>query len=114
MKHAATLAFSCACLFVLSISISHAAGNIDAGKRASGKCQRCHGLDGNSSVNLFPRLAGQHADYMVKALQDYQSGARKNPIMSTFAASLTKQDILDIAAYFASQPKGLITLYYRK
>lgn len=86
----------------------YAGGNIEAGKKKSQSCAACHGADGNSSSPEFPRLAGQHADYMVKALRDYKTGARKDPIMAGFAAPLTDQDREDLAAYFASQ-NGLNT-----
>lgn len=85
-----------------------AAGNIDEGKKKSATCAACHGADGNSSAAEFPRLAGQHADYLVKALRDYKSGARKDPVMAGFAAPLTDQDREDLAVYFASQ-NGLNT-----
>ena len=52
-------------------------------------------------------LSGQHEDYLHKALTDYQSGKRKNAIMQGMAAPLAPQDIADLAAYFASQAKGL-------
>lgn len=87
---------------------AHAAGNIEAGKKKSQTCAACHGADGNSTTAEFPRLAGQHADYLVKALRDYKSGARKDPVMAGFAAPLTDQDREDLAAYFASQ-NGLST-----
>ena len=67
-------------------------------------CQACHGADGNSPSGDFPRLGGQHEDYLAKALRDYKSGARKNPIMAGFAATLTNKDIDNLAAYYASQP----------
>jgi cytochrome c553 len=79
------------------------AGNAEAGKQKSAPCAACHGADGNSAVPDFPRLAGQQPDYLVKALKDYQSGARKNAIMAPQAANLTDQDIADLAAYFSTQ-----------
>ncbi len=86
-----------------------AAGNADAGKAiAASTCAACHGADGNSSNPQYPRLAGQHADYIVRALMDYKSGARKNPIMAGFAAGLSEQDMKDLGAWFASQ-SGLVT-----
>lgn len=84
-----------------------AAGNADAGKQKSAVCQSCHGADGNSTDAQFPRLAGQHADYLVKVLKDYKSGERKNPIMAGFVANLSEQDMEDLAAYYAAQ-KGLV------
>ncbi|MHB8744398.1 MAG: c-type cytochrome [Sulfuricaulis sp.] len=80
-----------------------AGGNPVAGKQKSVVCQSCHGIDGNSTNPQFPRLAGQYPDYLVQALTEYKSGQRKNAIMSGFAANLTKQDMEDIASYFASQ-----------
>lgn len=77
--------------------------NIAEGKRKSASCQACHGVDGNSPSAEFPKLAGQHADYLKMALMDYKTGVRKNPIMSGFAAPLSEQDMADLAAYFASQ-----------
>ena len=50
---------------------AHAAGNPAAGKEKSGACVACHAVDGNSTNPQFPRLAGQHPDYLVKALMDY-------------------------------------------
>lgn len=70
-------------------------------------CTACHGNDGNSSDHANPRLTGQYEDYLAKALKDYKSGARKNPIMQGVTQDLTDQDISEMAAYFASQKKGL-------
>ena len=74
-------------------------------------CQACHGADGNSPSPDFPRLGGQHPDYLAKALRDYKSGARKNPIMAGFAATLTPADIDNLAAYYAAQPAVLREKY---
>ena len=70
-------------------------------------CQACHGLDGNSQSPDYPRLGGQHADYLAKALRDYKSGARKNPIMGGQVSGLSAQDMADLAAYFSNQ-KGTL------
>lgn len=72
-------------------------------------CAACHGQDGNSQSPDYPKLGGQYPDYLAKALRDYKSGARKNPIMAGFAATLTDKDIDNVAAYFASQPPALVT-----
>ena len=74
-------------------------------------CQACHGLNGNSTVADYPRLGGQYPDYLMKALRDYKSGARKNPIMSGFAATLTEKDIENVAAYYSTQPPVLSAKY---
>jgi cytochrome c553 len=84
------------------------AGDPAAGQKLSQVCASCHGPDGNSASPEFPRIAGQHYDYLVKALKDYKSGARKNPIMAPMAEKLTSRDVDDLAAYFSSQ-KGLVT-----
>lgn len=81
-----------------------------AGKEKSKICAACHGPEGNSQAPDFPRLAGQHADYLVKALNDYKSGARKNAIMAPLVANLSKRDIADLAAYYSAQ-KGLVVKY---
>ena len=97
-------------LLVLVISLLASsvvyAGDAAAGKGKSQVCQACHGVDGNSPAPNFPKLAGQYQDYLLRALIDYKSGARKNPIMSGQVAALSEQDMKDLAAYYASQ-KGL-------
>jgi cytochrome c553 len=85
-------------------------GNAEAGKAKSTTCAACHGEDGNSKTGEFPRLAGQHADYLYNALTHYSAGKRKNPIMAGMAAALKPQDMADLAAYFSSQ-KGLEVKY---
>jgi cytochrome c553 len=97
-----------ALLFALLAFPAVAAGDPAAGKEKSAVCQPCHGVDGKSENPQFPRLAGQHPDYLVKAMRDYQSGARKNAIMAPFAAKLSARDMADLAAFFASQ-EGLYT-----
>lgn len=71
-------------------------------------CGACHGSDGLGTLDEYPNLAGQHADYLAQALNDYRLGKRRNPIMSTFAQQLTREDIEALAAYFSKQP-GLST-----
>jgi len=83
----------------------------NAKKKVTEVCQACHGMDGNSPVAENPKLAGQHPDYLAKALRDYKSGARKNPVMGAMASTLTTKDIADLAAYFGSQPAVLISRY---
>lgn len=78
-------------------------GNIKAGKKKSAVCAACHGADGNSTSAKFPKLAGQNATYIFKQLKLYKSGKRKGTIMQGQVASLSKQDMKDLAVYFASQ-----------
>lgn len=80
-----------------------AAGNVEAGKAKSAVCAACHGADGNSLVPSFPSIAGQNVNYAVKQLRDMKSGARPVPEMAAMVAPLTEQDMLDLAAFYASQ-----------
>ncbi len=96
--------------FSLAAGDSLAGGNAAAGKQKSAACAACHGADGNSTAPDFPRIAGQQPDYIVHALSAYKSGARKDPVMGAMAASLSKQDMEDLAEYFSSQT-GLVVKY---
>jgi cytochrome c553 len=85
-----------------------AAGDIEAGKKkAQEVCAACHNMDGISTIADYPKLAGQYQDYLAKALRDYKTGLRTNPIMAGMAAGLTQKDIDDVSAYFASLPPVL-------
>jgi cytochrome c553 len=99
-------------LVVAAVALAFAgavhAGNPEAGKEKSRTCAACHGPDGNSAAGDFPKLAGQHYDYLIKALRDYKTGKRKNAIMAPMAAPLNDRDIDDLAAYY-SQQQGLVT-----
>ncbi len=103
-------------LFVLLagglIALNANAADIAAGAaKAKEICAACHGADGNSTDANNPKLAGQHRDYIAKALRDYKSGERNNPIMKGFAAALSKQDIENLSAHFASQKSTLSFKY---
>ena len=78
-----------------------AAGDVVAGRQKALMCQTCHGLDGRAKIPEAPNLAGQSATYLVKALTDYRSGARKNDMMSLVGPTLKDQDIADLAAYYS-------------
>jgi cytochrome c553 len=103
------------CLFVASFAalstLADAADLAAGAAKAKEICQACHGLDGNSATPDYPKLGGQYPDYLSKALRDYKSGARKNPIMAGFAGALTAKDIDNLAAYYASQPPVLARKY---
>jgi cytochrome c553 len=93
----------------LTTGAAYAAGDAEAGKeKAAQVCVACHGADGNKpSAPDQPVLAGQHPDYLVKALSDYKSGKRQNPIMKGFASTLSRKDMEDLAAWFSSQKSAL-------
>jgi len=99
-------------LLVLGATPLASAADLAAGAaKAKEVCAACHGMDGNAPTPDYPRLAGQHRDYLEKALRDYKSGARKNAIMAGFAAGLGPRDIENVAAYYHAQPAVLATKY---
>ena len=82
-----------------------AGGDAAAGQaKAKQVCAACHGENGDKPLQPeYPVLAGQHVDYLAKALRDYKSGARKNAIMGGQAKELSAKDIDNVAAWFSSQ-----------
>jgi cytochrome c553 len=83
------------------------AGDATRGAQRVQMCQGCHGIEGFRTafpeVYNVPRIAGQHPQYLMAALQAYKSGARNHPSMKAIAATLSDQDIADLAAYY-TQP----------
>jgi cytochrome c553 len=77
--------------------------------KAATLCVTCHGQDGVAIAPMYPSLAGQHEDYLVRALEEYKHGGRKNPIMKGFASNLSDEDIATIAAYFSRLTPALGT-----
>ena len=88
-----------------SIKVRSGSGDPVAGKEKSQLCQGCHGEEGISTEGLIPKLAGQYARYIAKELRNYQSGTRSHQIMNAMAATISDDDLADIAAYFASRTK---------
>ncbi len=85
-------------------------GDADAGKAKSATCAACHGADGNAPITMYPKIAGQHAEYIYKQLVEFKLGmtsggkeGRMDPVMSGMAMPLSDQDMKDLAAFFASQ-----------
>ena len=75
--------------------------------RYTAMCAACHGADANSGSPAYPKLAGQHPEYLAKQLQEYKSGKRANAVMQGMAAGLSDADMKNIAAWAASQkPKS--------
>lgn len=108
MKHLIIAAVSG---MALLLSTHGTAADLEAGKKKAAEvCAACHGPDGNSPNPAFPKLNGQHASYLSKTLIEYKSGERKDPVMAGMAAGLSKEDIENVSAYFASQ-SGLKTKY---
>lgn len=81
---------------------AQAVGDKEAGKEKAIPCQICHGKGGRSTNPLYPVLAGQHAQYIVKQLKAFQTGSRKDPIMNGMAEPLSETDMEDLAAFFQS------------
>ncbi len=103
------LSFAAACAAALALSGNAWSADPEAGKAIAEKvCAACHGVDGNKpAAPENPILAGQYPDYLAKALTDYKSGKRANPVMKAFAGQLSKKDIENVAAWFASQQSNL-------
>ena len=93
--------------FKLSKVSHEISGNPKAGKKKAASCAGCHGGKGVGSDQNYPHLAGQYESYLVHAINQYKSGKRKSPVMSGMVSSLSEEDILDIAAFYAYQKKGL-------
>lgn len=92
---------------LLAVTTAQAAGDASKAAAAAQVCAACHGADGNSMIPMYPKLAGQHPEYINKQLQNFKSGDRKNAIMAGMVATLTPEDMENLAAYFATQtPKG--------
>lgn len=85
---------------------AHAAGDPEAGKAKSSTCVACHGANGVSANPLWPNLAGQKDQYLIKSIKAYRDGDRNDPMMSPMAAPLSDEDIADLAAYYSSLPAG--------
>jgi len=93
-----------AALLALAASAVHAQDAAAGKARAEQDCAACHGPDGNSPVGIWPSLAGQTARYVYIELRDYKEGRRSDPVMTPLAQTLSRQDMLDLGAYFAAQP----------
>ncbi len=85
-----------------SMGSAMAAGDAAAGKVKAAVCAACHGVNGIGMQPLWPNLAGQKAEYIVKQLKAFKAGTRKDPLMSPQAAPLSDQDMENLAAYFSS------------
>ncbi len=93
-----------AALFAASFS-AHAADIAAGNAKAEAQCSACHAVDGdwNKTADAsYPKLAGQHADYLANTLKQYQKGGRNNAIMVGMAAGLSQKDIKDLSGFFAS------------
>ncbi|SAL14448.1 cytochrome c class I [Caballeronia turbans] len=104
MKIGVTAAMFAGVLAAMSHA-AFAAGDVKAGRAKASACAACHGIDGMSKLPEAPNLAGQTEEYLVKALNDFRSGERKNEMMSMMAKTLSDADIANLAAYYHSLGK---------
>lgn len=104
MSARTVLAVAALCVSPLAFAVE---GNAEAAKDKVAMCIGCHGIPGYQTVfpktYKVPLIGGQYPEYIVAALQAYKSGDRKHPSMNGIAASLTEQDMADIAAYYSAQ-----------
>ena len=86
--------------------MTYAEGNAAKGKDLAGTCLACHGETGNSPASMFPNIAGQNAQYLLKQLLEIQSGQRQVLTMTGTLDNLSESDLSDIAAYYESQSRN--------
>jgi len=109
MKRVSALSVSLA--LILAAGAAHAAGgDPKAGKEKAQTCASCHGEKGRAGQANYPKLAGQHADYLYRALAQYKSGERQNNVMAGMVSDLSDQDMRDLAAYYANQEAAVFTM----
>ena len=89
--HKPILSIAIAAAMLMSGQVS--AADAEAGKAKSGVCAGCHGVDGNAAIPMYPSLAGQWEDYLLKSLEEYKSGIRKDPVMGMQVKALTQKDL---------------------
>lgn len=108
MKIRSTVAPALAVALMIGSGVALAADRAAGEAKAQAQCAACHGKDGNTPIDpSYPKLAGQYPDFLIRALSDYKSGARKNAIMAAQAQALSKADIENLSAYYASLPGSL-------
>ena len=89
-------------VLLLATAAPATAGDVAAGRRKALACQACHGLDGLSKLPDAPHLAGQPERYLVKSLDEYRKGVRRNELMTLVVKDLSDQDIADLASYYGA------------
>jgi cytochrome c553 len=104
----AAVVFGAYCAAPALAAEAASAGDPAAGRAKASMCQGCHGIGlyktAFPEVYHVPKIGGQHAAYIVQALQQYKTGVRSHPSMRGIAAGLSDKDMADLAAYYASEP----------
>lgn len=96
-----SLALAISAAALLLPALAEAKGDAAKGKTKAAVCAACHGPAGISPTPIWPNLAGQKEQYLIKQLKDFKAGKRKEPTMAPMVAALSDQDIEDLAAYFS-------------
>lgn len=99
-RHSLTACLGAAALLLVSSTAWAQADEARAKKIAGGSCFLCHGMNGESTSEVFPRLAGQHAEYVAKQLEAFKTGKRKSTAMSEMVARLTPDEMLALGRYY--------------
>lgn len=94
--------FVSALAVLAAFSMNANAADLAAGKAKTATCAACHGANGISAIPMYPNLAGQKEQYLLKQLKDFKSGARKDPVMGPMSMPLSDADMANVAAYYAS------------
>ena len=97
--------FSIALALVLAGNQTMAGGDAEAGQAKAATCVACHGVDGNSAVPTFPKLAGLGHKYLLKQMKDIRDGRRPVALMAGQVDNMSDQDLADIAAFYDAQPR---------
>lgn len=97
--------FSIALALVLAGNQAMAGGDAEAGQAKAATCVACHGVDGNSVVPTFPKLAGLGHKYLLKQMKDIRDGRRPVALMAGQVDNMSDQDLADIAAFYDAQPR---------
>lgn len=97
-------------VFLAGAPLKPGSGSVGTAPATVATCQSCHGKDGVGVTPDYPTLSGQYADYLERALDEYKSGARRNPVMAGFVATLKEEDMKALGEYYAAQKPALETL----
>ncbi len=104
MRHWSAIAMLAAGAMAAGQALADEAAQARARKIIGGSCFLCHGADGESASEVFPRLAAQNADYIAKQLEQFKSGARKSTAMASMVANLMPEDMRALGQFYASRP----------
>ncbi len=104
MRHWSAIAMLAAGAMAAGLALADEAAQARARKIIGGSCFLCHGADGESASEVFPRLAAQNADYIAKQLEQFKSGARKSTAMASMVTHLTPEDMRALGQFYASRP----------